>query len=107
MYEEQQVQHRCTDCGELSPPIHEGDTFLSTRYGWRLHRFQNDRGEVGFEWRCPACWSRYKNGRLNNPIEPPPSSTARSRADAPEPTPRQGSGVYSYVAERAKSGKGR
>ncbi|MCS6901007.1 MAG: hypothetical protein RMJ98_13690 [Myxococcales bacterium] len=105
MYNEQQVQHECADCGVLSPPIREGDTFLSTRHGWRLHRFQNDKREVIFQWRCPICWAHYKN-TLRNSVEPPPSSSPRSRVDAP-PTNRQGVGVASPVGEQAKIRRGR
>ena len=104
MPEEQETQHRCTTCNALSPPITEGDTFLSTRYGWRLHRFANEKGQICFEWRCPACWARFKSTKLGSPVEPPPSST-RGRLAGPDP-PRPSSGVYSLISDQAKGGKG-
>ena len=110
MFEDQLYQQRCTDCGALSPAISDGDTFLSTRYGWRLHRFSNERGELSFEWRCPTCWARFKGGRttaampaIPPPAEPPPSSSVRGRPPADGARP----GVFSQVLERLKPDKGR
>jgi DNA-directed RNA polymerase subunit RPC12/RpoP len=97
MFDEEHYQHRCSDCGALSPPISEGDTFLSTRFGWRLHRYTDERNELRFEWRCPDCWAKFKASRGGE--GPPPRTTSQ------QAIPRSTPGSYSVIPEPSKSRK--
>ena len=45
----------CVECKTSLPETHS-DTSLVSRFGWRLSRAK----EGGIEWRCPACWKRFK-----------------------------------------------
>ena len=52
-------QETCFDCGKLSPPTNTEIT-LTTSFGWRMVRRSDDQGELKSEWRCAACWARFK-----------------------------------------------
>ncbi len=49
----------CVDCGRTSPETN-GEITLTTSFGWRIRRATNAAGEPATEWRCPACWQRFK-----------------------------------------------
>ncbi len=50
----------CRDCGERAPPTNTNYTLISTNFGWRLTRRDLPDGTKVPEWRCPACWRKYK-----------------------------------------------
>src|SRR5690349_16474193 len=50
----------CVDCGASSPKTRTAHTLISSKHGWRLARIPDDRGGYRFEWRCPGCWSAFK-----------------------------------------------
>jgi len=106
MYEEREYTHECVDCKARSPAISEGDTFLSTKFGWRLHRFAMAGGGMGFEWRCPGCWQRFKSGKQSGADTPPPSSGHVAPISQPssDSQPRESLGRYTYVADRPSRG---
>ena len=50
----------CIDCGALSPEVSadEGSTLVSIKYGWRIKRQMDRRGDPIIEARCPSCWAK-------------------------------------------------
>jgi hypothetical protein len=52
--------HVCTDCGATVPAGDDDSTLVSVKYGWRLIRRADEAGALVSEWRCPMCWSRYR-----------------------------------------------
>ena len=50
----------CVVCGLAAPETTTEYTLISSRYGWRLLRRRDASGNYVFEWRCPPCWSRYR-----------------------------------------------
>lgn len=53
----------CVTCGAQSPDTETNYTLISSRFGWRLHRFKDATGEFVLEWYCPKCWARRKAAR--------------------------------------------
>jgi len=51
---------QCVDCGANVPEHQPGDTLISVTLGWRLTRTVLADGTRQAEWRCPACWRKYK-----------------------------------------------
>jgi hypothetical protein len=51
---------KCLDCRAQAPETVVGDTSVSTTFGWRLIRRTMADGSRTVEWRCPACWAKYK-----------------------------------------------
>jgi hypothetical protein len=62
----------CIGCGARSPEAETNYTLISSRFGWRLHRYKNESGGYVLEWYCPKCWSRRKG-------EPPSTPPAMGR----------------------------
>ncbi|XXT20331.1 hypothetical protein WME94_02020 [Sorangium sp. So ce429] len=60
---EQRVAQRCVDCGTPAPKTETNYTLISSRYGWRLTRTVDASGRRMMEWRCPACYTRYRSKR--------------------------------------------
>jgi hypothetical protein len=54
--------HVCIDCRTTLPAQEDDSTLVSVKYGWRLIRRQDSFGAMVSEWRCPACWARYRQG---------------------------------------------
>jgi hypothetical protein len=50
---------RCIGCGAEPPPTNTDFTLVSAQ-GWRLTPAMNDDGKKVMQWRCPACWARYR-----------------------------------------------
>jgi hypothetical protein len=73
-------RQKCTDCGRMSPETH-GEITLTTSFGWRIRRAQLASGEGATEWRCPACWQRFKAAQR------PPSNAPASHGGR-EPSKR-------------------
>jgi hypothetical protein len=48
------------DCDAKAPETEGGDTSFSTSSGWRLIRRTMADGSRTVEWRCPACWAKYR-----------------------------------------------
>lgn len=91
-----QERHQCIDCGRLSPPTESGYTLISKEFGWRLTRKSAVDGTFLLEWRCPACWQKYKAKQTTRPWEParrPPPRIAEHSSD--EERPLTQSGEYS------------
>lgn len=53
----------CVGCRKQAPETNTEYTLISARFGWRLTRRTNREGAFVMEWRCPACWQRYKTER--------------------------------------------
>ena len=53
-------QQACVDCRASSPLTETNYTLISSRHGWRLNRKRVSEGKFVMEWRCPSCWSRFK-----------------------------------------------
>jgi hypothetical protein len=56
------LQHQCVDCKTLAPSTDSDHTLISAQHGWRLTRGKTAGGHNAMEWRCPACWGRFKAG---------------------------------------------
>ena len=52
-------RQKCVGCGRVSPETN-GEITLTTSFGWRIRRAVGPTGEGVAEWRCPACWQRFK-----------------------------------------------
>jgi hypothetical protein len=74
----------CVDCGMQAPQTNTEDTLLSSAHGWRLTRATGPDGKPTLEWRCPACWEKYKARKIAVP--PPPSSGTRARVELEPPS---------------------
>lgn len=61
--------HSCVDCGIRVPPQDDDSALISVKYGWRLTRTVGDDGAAILDWRCPRCWTAYRETR--GPTEPP------------------------------------
>jgi hypothetical protein len=55
--------HSCVDCGTRVPPQDDESALISMKYGWRLVRKVGDDGAAILEWRCPRCWTAYRESR--------------------------------------------
>ncbi|AUX39095.1 uncharacterized protein SOCE26_004770 [Sorangium cellulosum] len=60
---EQRPAQRCVDCSTPAPKTETNYTLISSRYGWRLTRTLDAHGRRMMEWRCPACYGRYRASR--------------------------------------------
>jgi hypothetical protein len=64
-------------------PETNGEHTLTTSYGWRIRKSVDDAGVATVEWRCPACWARFKAAQQAPgsipPIKPPPPGTRDPR----------------------------
>jgi hypothetical protein len=49
----------CCQCGAPAPNVNTNYTLIS-QTGWRLSRAPRSSGAVLMEWRCPACWAKFK-----------------------------------------------
>jgi hypothetical protein len=56
----------CIDCGARAPETNTNYTLISTSFGWRLSRRKDASGGVVVEWRCPACWKKFKTARVTD-----------------------------------------
>jgi hypothetical protein len=54
------TQKRCSDCGDLSPPVESQYTIISVRAGWRLTIGTDSLGRRTMIWRCPVCVARLR-----------------------------------------------
>jgi DNA-directed RNA polymerase subunit RPC12/RpoP len=52
----------CVDCSAKSPETKTDQTLVSM-LGWRIHRQKTASGAYVVEWRCPACWKRFKEAQ--------------------------------------------
>jgi hypothetical protein len=55
--------HSCVDCGTRVPPQDDESALISMKYGWRLTRKVEGDGSSTLEWRCPKCWTAYRDRR--------------------------------------------
>jgi hypothetical protein len=46
----------CVGCRTNAPDTDTTYTLMSAAFGWRLSK----REGYGVEWRCPACWKKFK-----------------------------------------------
>ena len=63
MADEDRNQQICVGCRTRAPDTQTEYTLISSRFGWRLTRRIERDGTFAMEWRCPACWQRYKTER--------------------------------------------
>jgi hypothetical protein len=67
-------RQKCISCARLSPETN-GDSTLTTSYGWRIRKGTDEAGNTVIEWRCPPCWQRFKAQQGGGtPSGGPPSS---------------------------------
>ncbi len=74
--------HACVDRGTQVPPLDDESALISMKYGWRLTRravatreasassesvATSKEGGAVLEWRCPGCYARFKQERLQEP----------------------------------------
>ena len=52
-------RQNCIGCGRVSPETN-GEITLTTSFGWRIRRNMAVSSDGQTEWRCPACWQRFK-----------------------------------------------
>jgi hypothetical protein len=99
----------CADCHDLSPETETNYTLIGARFRWRLTRIKRDDGTLLVEWRCPACWRRYKESR-GEAVPPstrpgpgvahPPSGRRRA---APPPSEDDSPTIREVAPRRARS----
>jgi hypothetical protein len=82
-------REKCHDCKVEAPETNTEYTLISARYGWRVVRSVDAAGDTVLEWRCPACWKRYKEA---------PRSVAPSTAAPRRPAVRTQTGRVAAVA---------
>ena len=82
MKPEKNASFVCIGCRVTSPSVETEYTLISNRFGWRLTRRTDKSGVLVLEWRCPACWARYKQERslAMTPSEGVPIATAEPPA---------------------------
>jgi hypothetical protein len=73
---ERKVQ-RCVDCRAFSPEANTNHTLISARHGWRLHRRVDTEGKMTLEWRCPNCWTKFKEKNAPKVPERPRRPSSR------------------------------
>jgi len=73
-------RQKCIGCGRLSPETN-GDHTLTTSYGWRIRKAVDDAGAAAVEWRCPACWNRFKVAQKTSASGPPGATPPASPRD--------------------------
>lgn len=59
---EEEKRRQCVDCQTWSAPVQSSYTLIGEAHGWRLAKGTSDDGRQTMEWRCPECWSRYREG---------------------------------------------
>jgi hypothetical protein len=63
--------YRCVDCNlELGPEPDESSTLISMKYGWRLTRQVGDDGAPSLAWRCPICYSQWRESQWRESKSP-------------------------------------
>jgi hypothetical protein len=78
-------RQKCVGCSISSPETDTEYTLISATHGWRVSRSRAANGDVVFEWRCPGCWRKFKDGSGHIPVEevkPQPSLTPSDAAEA-------------------------
>ena len=55
----------CVGCGRTSPETN-GEITLTTSFGWRIRRNLQAAADGQTEWRCPACWQKYKAAQASS-----------------------------------------
>jgi hypothetical protein len=50
----------CVDCGQVAPLTETSFTLISKSHGWRLTRQTDPSGRRSLEWRCPKCYTRFR-----------------------------------------------
>jgi DNA-directed RNA polymerase subunit RPC12/RpoP len=77
-------RQKCISCGRLSPETN-GEHTLTTSYGWRIRKAVDDAGTATVEWRCPACWHRFKSAQKatesSHPSVMPPAGPRDPRGE--------------------------
>lgn len=63
MSNDDRSQQVCVGCRTRAPETNTEYTLISSRFGWRLTRRLDRDGTFMMEWRCPACWQKYKAER--------------------------------------------
>jgi hypothetical protein len=54
------TQRQCADCGAVAPKTRTAHSLIGARHGWRVVRSRAPDGREQVQWRCPTCWSAYK-----------------------------------------------
>jgi hypothetical protein len=54
---------RCVGCRAEAPATQTNFTLISQRHGWRLTRQVDSSGRSFLEWRCAACFARFRSTR--------------------------------------------
>jgi hypothetical protein len=75
----------CEGCGANAPETNTDYTLISRSFGWRLTRRKLATGAVVVEWRCAACWKKYKGERVVVPatLQDAPSTESAARPRSP------------------------
>jgi hypothetical protein len=81
---EESRSHQCIDCSAHAPRVETEYTLISSRFGWRLTR-KNENGRICLEWRCPGCWARFKQDKTLTSSDEIPISTVRTAREEEQP----------------------
>jgi hypothetical protein len=73
-------RQKCVDCGRMSPETN-GENTLTTSYGWRIRKAVDSAGATAVEWRCPACWQRFKAAQATGTGAPAASHSSNPPRD--------------------------
>lgn len=76
------TRYACVDCTALSPAVASNFTLISSRFGWRLHRYLDAQTHrTRMEWRCPHCWRVFREARRRRAISSlPPLAPGLNRS---------------------------
>ena len=77
-------RQKCVGCGRVSPETN-GEITLTTSFGWRIRRNPQATADAQTEWRCPACWQKFKASQHGEGLGtvPPSSNDAKDRGHKP------------------------
>jgi hypothetical protein len=83
----------CFDCQTPAPPTNSYYTLIGPTHGWRMTRTAQSDGSMGVEWRCPACWRKYKAAAAAAGNYPPSGQHLASHAARSSSIPPAGTGT--------------
>jgi hypothetical protein len=58
-----ETRKQCADCKAWSPPSDANSTMVSVKHGWRLAPWRDENGRNIGQWRCPACWKKFREAQ--------------------------------------------
>jgi hypothetical protein len=76
-------RQKCIGCMRLSPETN-GESTLTSSHGWRIRRAVDAAGNSSVEWRCAACWQRFKAQQQAAAAAPPNAPSTPGPSSGPD-----------------------